>query len=111
MAIDRDGVLMRRIMAPVAAGPFAAGFASITSLEFYDDVAAHAASTGWVDALEAMPASWWSQIGAIGTPDDAAAYLNSMAEVGTDCVALFPNPDAPLDDARAFARNVLPLVR
>lgn len=111
MAVDRDGDLMRRIMAPVAAGPFAAGFASITSLEFYDEVAARAASSGWIAALETMPAHWWSQVGAIGTPDDAAAYLDSMAAAGTDSVALFPNPDAPLDDAGSFARDVLPLVR
>ena len=45
-------------------------------------------------------ADWWSMIGAIGTPDDALAYLESLAAVGVDAVAIFPNPDDPIGDAR-----------
>ena len=110
MAVDCDGDAMRRAMAPVAAGSFATGFASLTALEFYDELATRAATVGWVTALEGMPPAWWSQIGAIGTPDDAAAYLASMAEAGTDCVAVFPEPDDPIGTAEAFARDVVPLL-
>ena len=110
MAVDRDGDAMRRAMAPVAAGPFERGFASLTALDFYDEVAQRAGKVGWVAALEAMPAEWWRQIGAVGTPDDAAEYLRAMGEAGTDCVTCFPNPDAPIEDARTFARDVLPLL-
>lgn len=107
MAVDPDGDEMRRIAATVAAGSFAAGFASVRSLPFYDDVARRAERVGWVDALAALPAQDWRQMGAIGTPDDAVAYLEAMGEAGTDCVAIFPDPEDPIASAAAFARDVL----
>jgi alkanesulfonate monooxygenase SsuD/methylene tetrahydromethanopterin reductase-like flavin-dependent oxidoreductase (luciferase family) len=110
MAVSADGDAMRQLMAPVAAGPFAAGYASITALEFYEELAAAAVRSTWTEALAAMPAAWWNQIGAIGTPDDAAAYLEAMADAGTDCIAMFPDPDDPIRSAARFLGDVRPLL-
>jgi 5,10-methylenetetrahydromethanopterin reductase len=109
-AIGPDGNLMRRIMAELAAGPFAAGHASIRALSFYPEVAAKAERQGWPDALATMPAEWWSQIAPVGTPDDAAAYLLAMADAGTDCVALFPDPSDPVASAVTALDALRPLL-
>lgn len=110
MAVGADGAEMRRTMAPVAAGAFERGFPSVTALPFFAEVATRAERVGWVDALAAMSREWWVQIGAIGTPDDAAEYLSTMAAAGTDCVALFPDPDDPIGSSAAFAAEVMPLL-
>jgi alkanesulfonate monooxygenase SsuD/methylene tetrahydromethanopterin reductase-like flavin-dependent oxidoreductase (luciferase family) len=47
-----------------------------------------------------MPDDWWRQIGAIGTPDAAAAHVQALAEAGADLVALFLAPDRSLWEAQ-----------
>lgn len=55
-----------------------------------------------------MPVAWWHQVAAVGAPDGAAAYLTALAEAGADAVALFPDPQAPVADTRALARDLIP---
>lgn len=83
---------------------------SLRHAPFFDEVEARAAASSWLEALQAMPADWWRQLGPIGTPDDAVAYLSSMAEAGADAVALFPSPVDPVGDATNLASAVLPHV-
>lgn len=111
MAVDTDGGMMRQIMSHVAADPFAAGHASLKALDFYDEVATKAANSSWPQALAVMPARWWNQIGAIGTPDDAAEYIQSMSDAGTDALTFFPGPMTAVQDIQAFATRVIPLIR
>jgi hypothetical protein len=57
-----------------------------------------------------MPGDYWTHIGPIGTPDDAATFLNSMAAAGAHSVSVFPNPSDPINDLRWFADSVFPLL-
>jgi 5,10-methylenetetrahydromethanopterin reductase len=111
MAVGTDAEMMRQIMSHVAADPFAAGHASLKALDFYDEVAIKATNSSWPEALAAMPARWWNQIGAIGTPDDAAEYIQSMSDAGTDALTFFPGPMTAVQDIQSFATHVIPLVR
>lgn len=74
----------------------------------FDDLAAQAETDGWLAVAQAMPADQWRQLGAIGTVDDAAAYIESVCEAGADAVALFPSPFTPLEDAAMLAEHLLP---
>ena len=55
-----------------------------------------------------MPVEQWRQLGAVGTVDDAAAYIEAVCEAGADAVALFPSPMSPLEDAAMLAEHLLP---
>jgi 5,10-methylenetetrahydromethanopterin reductase len=107
MMVGSDGDLMRSIASHIAADSFADGHASLRALSFYEEVRQKAEAMGWQQALEKMPAAWWNQIGCIGTPDDAVVYLETMRTAGTDCITLFPNPDAAIHTAKEFARSVV----
>ena len=73
---------------------------SLRMAPFFGELEERAGRSSWLDAVQAMPADWWSMIGAVGTPDDALAYLESLAAVGVDAVAIFPNPDDPTGHAQ-----------
>lgn len=80
---------------------------SLRMTPFYDELEDSAAEIGWRKAAQGMPPAWWSMIGAIGSPDQAAGYVNAMAEAGTDAIGFFPNPLDPLADAERFASTVM----
>ncbi|WP_212754578.1 LLM class flavin-dependent oxidoreductase [Nakamurella aerolata] len=61
------------------------------------------------DALAGMPADWWGQIGAIGTLDDAVAYVEQLRDRGIRGVSMFPAPD--LEIARGQIDDVIALRR
>ncbi|MEZ5229498.1 MAG: hypothetical protein R2710_23400 [Acidimicrobiales bacterium] len=71
-------------------------------LDFYDELADRAAASSWEEAVGAMPKSWWAQLGAFGTLDDAAAYVMSMTEAGVDAIAFFPGPFDPSAPQRSW---------
>ncbi len=111
MVVNDDGDLARAIATPFVAGVLSDPHIGLMMLDFYDDLADRAAGSSWEEAVAAMPKEWWGQLGAIGTPDEAAAYIDSMAEAGADALAFFPSPFDPLNDAARFAERVLSLVR
>jgi alkanesulfonate monooxygenase SsuD/methylene tetrahydromethanopterin reductase-like flavin-dependent oxidoreductase (luciferase family) len=80
---------------------------SLRMTPFYDDLEDLAAEKGWVKAAQEMPSEWWSMIGAIGSPDQAASYVGAMADAGADAIAFFPDPADPLADAERFAATVM----
>lgn len=106
-AVSSDGAEARRNMAHHLAEVCATAPLSLTMAPDFDRVQQRAGDVGWYDALVAMPASWWSTIAPVGTPDDAAAYMEAMASAGADHLAIFPSPFEPIDDATSFHRDVV----
>lgn len=76
----------------------------------FDELAAQAERSSWAEAIDAMPASNWSELAPVGSPEDAANYITDVIAAGADAVALFPSPFDPLDDARLASEVLLPLL-
>jgi alkanesulfonate monooxygenase SsuD/methylene tetrahydromethanopterin reductase-like flavin-dependent oxidoreductase (luciferase family) len=53
-----------------------------------------------------LPASWWAEIGPIGTLADAVEFTESLADAGVTDVAFFPGPDLEMgyDDIEVAAQ-------
>lgn len=64
----------------------------VTALPFFDDMKKLFDESG-VEGLVGMPVDWWTQIGAIGTLDDAAAHVDALEAAGVDHIGLFPDPE------------------
>ncbi|MDX3006530.1 LLM class flavin-dependent oxidoreductase [Kribbella solani] len=64
----------------------------LTALPFFDEMQKLYAESGEA-GLVGMPRDWWTQIGAIGTVEDAAAHLETLEAAGVDHVGLFPDPE------------------
>jgi alkanesulfonate monooxygenase SsuD/methylene tetrahydromethanopterin reductase-like flavin-dependent oxidoreductase (luciferase family) len=109
-AVDSDGAAARAALVPFVAGVFADASVGLRMLPFYDELSARAADSSWEEAVGAMPEEWWRHLGPIGTPDDAARYLTTMADSGADSLVLFPDLANPIDDLRRFAATVRPLL-
>lgn len=107
IAVSADGGEARRAMTRFVAGVFANAPVGVRMLPFYPELRAKAEASSWPDAIAAMPVDWWSDLGPIGTPEDAAAYLTAMSDAGADALAVFPDPHDPVSDARSFAEQVL----
>jgi alkanesulfonate monooxygenase SsuD/methylene tetrahydromethanopterin reductase-like flavin-dependent oxidoreductase (luciferase family) len=90
-----------RAMAPWLADQLASAGPAILTLPFADDLLELAARSG-VDGLATMPPDWWSEIGPIGTLDDAAAHVAALEAAGVHSIGLFPPPD------RTIAASHLP---
>lgn len=99
MAIGPDGDAMRRAMTPFLSEIAVDAPPSLRMAPFFDELAARAERSSWIEAVGAMPVEWWHDIAPVGTPDDAAEYLTRLDEAGADAVALFPNPDDPVGDS------------
>ena len=68
---------------------------AFTVLPFYDELAQRVASGG-SDALVEMPADYWTEIGAIGTVDDALAHVAALEAAGVGSINIFPGPELEL---------------
>jgi 5,10-methylenetetrahydromethanopterin reductase len=91
LCIDNDPLVARRTMAPWLAGLMTDPNAGLRALPFFDELLELYVERG-VDGLAAMPAGWWTEIGPIGTMDDAAAHLAAVIEAGAHSIGLFPAP-------------------
>lgn len=111
MVVDQDGDRARKIATPFVASVLAEPHPGVAMLDFYDDLADRAAGTTWEEAVAKMPKEWWVQLGAFGTPDEAASYVGMMADAGVDALTFFPGPADPLDAAAVLTTQVLSLVR
>ncbi len=110
MSVGIDGDAAREAAAGFVAEILAHPHVGLTMLEFYPELAARAERIGWYEAVAAMPREWWHQLGAFGTPEDAAVYYRSMIEAGAQALTTFPSPSDPSGDASLLAEVVLPLV-
>jgi alkanesulfonate monooxygenase SsuD/methylene tetrahydromethanopterin reductase-like flavin-dependent oxidoreductase (luciferase family) len=94
-----DGDIARSIMAGLIEEELADPHAGWRALPFFEDLMDRFADGG-AAAIASMPQDWWHEIGPIGTPADAHAYLDRLAAAGVDAVTLYPAPevDLALDD-------------
>lgn len=67
------------------ADQLAAPTASLIGAPFYSELV-NRYETGGAEALVQVPADWWTELGAIGTLDDAAAHLAALEQAGADGV-------------------------
>lgn len=98
MAIGPDGDEMRAAVTPFLSEICADAPLSLRMAPFFEELSRRAERSSWAEAVGAMPAEWWHDIAAVGTPDDAAEYLSRVEAAGADAVALFPNPMDPIGD-------------
>jgi alkanesulfonate monooxygenase SsuD/methylene tetrahydromethanopterin reductase-like flavin-dependent oxidoreductase (luciferase family) len=98
-SLDTDRGVARARIADELAASVSRSPGTLRALPFFDDLAA-SVQAGGPEAVLRMPDDWWRQIGAIGTPDDAAAHIQALVDAGADRVALFLPPDRSLWDAQ-----------
>ncbi len=109
-AVSPNGTSARRAMAPHLAALCENPPPSLEMAPFFEELAERAAESTWLDAVRAMPNDWWSQIAPVGSPEDAATYLSSVADAGADAIAMFPDPTNPITASSLMASQVLPLL-
>jgi alkanesulfonate monooxygenase SsuD/methylene tetrahydromethanopterin reductase-like flavin-dependent oxidoreductase (luciferase family) len=106
-SLDTDRHRARARIAGELAASVSRGPGTLRALPFFDDLAA-LVQRGGPEGLLRMPDDWWLQLGAIGTPDDAAAHVQALADAGADRVALFLPPDRSLWEAQlGFTGNLI----
>lgn len=84
---------------------------SLRSAPCWTRLAAEAERTSWGEAVTTLSDDEWMQIAAVGTPEQAAAYVRSLIDAGVDAVAFFPSPLDPMEDSAIIAETLLPLLR
>jgi 5,10-methylenetetrahydromethanopterin reductase len=99
LCVMPDRKLAYQIMAPFVAGLLDGEHnPALEALPFISEMRSGYAANG-VEALAGMPHDYWSELGAIGTMDDAVANVVRLGNAGANRVALFPAPI--VDVARA----------
>jgi alkanesulfonate monooxygenase SsuD/methylene tetrahydromethanopterin reductase-like flavin-dependent oxidoreductase (luciferase family) len=81
-----------RTMAPWLARQLEGARTNLTTLPFFDDMAARYADKG-LDGLATMPPEWWTELAPIGTLDDAAAHLQALEDAGVQSIGMYPLPE------------------
>jgi alkanesulfonate monooxygenase SsuD/methylene tetrahydromethanopterin reductase-like flavin-dependent oxidoreductase (luciferase family) len=107
LCVMDDPADARRIMAPWLAGIVGSPSVGLSVLPFHDEMVAIYEKSG-VDGLATMPAEWWTELGPIGTIDDAHAHLDALAAAGVGHAGLFlaPDPQVALADVATVGRIV-----
>ena len=90
--IDRDRRAAREWMAPFLHRMVAEASPGLRRVPFFDELVALAGRDG-VPGLVRMPDEWWTELCAVGTPDDVAAHLAVLEAAGVGHVGLFPSPE------------------
>lgn len=80
------------------------GTVGLRATPFYDELVALAERDG-AEGVAKAPDDWWIELGAVGTPDDAAAHIDALATAGATSVAFFP-PQF-VDEARTQVGRLL----
>lgn len=95
VCVQDDRATAYGIMAPWLGTMIETRNPSLVPVPFFDELTKLYADKG-VDGLLGMPPEWWSEIGPIGTIEDAAAHLDVLEEAGVHHIGLFPLPDVDL---------------
>lgn len=103
VSVDRDRRAAREGIAPFLAEMVADPPVGLRQAPFFADLATLVERAGPA-GLAGMPDDWWTELAAVGDPDDVAAHVAAMAAAGADSLAFFPPPDVDL------ARTQLELV-
>jgi len=106
LAVEDDGDVARRAMAPFVAGLLDGTNPAPIAHPHIDDIRERFAERG-LDGIVDMPVAWWTELGAIGTFDDAVRHAEALVAAGADDVAFFPGPTVEL--ARADLDHVIRL--
>ncbi|GAA1587368.1 LLM class flavin-dependent oxidoreductase [Kribbella hippodromi] len=92
MCVRADRKAAYEFTAPWLGGHLGHKPPQLTALPFFDEMQKLYAESGEA-GLVGMPRDWWTQIGAIGTVEDAAEHLAGLEAAGVDHVGLFPDPE------------------
>jgi alkanesulfonate monooxygenase SsuD/methylene tetrahydromethanopterin reductase-like flavin-dependent oxidoreductase (luciferase family) len=95
LAIGDDAREMRRAMAPVFAGLIDGSNPAPNAHPHIEEIRERHAARG-IDGIADMPADWWTELGAIGTFDDAVRHAEALADAGAHDVTFFPGPTVEL---------------
>ena len=97
---ERRALRWRRWCAELVGDPPA----GLRAAPFFDELAALVRRDGESGVVD-MPDDWWTELAAVGTPDDVAAHIAALATAGATSIALFPPPT--VDGAREQRDRVL----
>jgi 5,10-methylenetetrahydromethanopterin reductase len=97
--VARDRTTAYQQMAPWLADQIDGDLASVRDHPHREDLLARYRDGG-ADGLVDLPPEWWTELGAIGTLDDARAHLEALTEVGVHSVGLLAGPDPDTTMAR-----------
>jgi alkanesulfonate monooxygenase SsuD/methylene tetrahydromethanopterin reductase-like flavin-dependent oxidoreductase (luciferase family) len=92
MAVDDDRRTAYGIVAPFIAHLIAERRPAFRVLPFFDEMAQRVDDDGH-QALLDMPADYWTEIGAIGTMDDALAHVGALEAAGVSSINVFPGDE------------------
>jgi alkanesulfonate monooxygenase SsuD/methylene tetrahydromethanopterin reductase-like flavin-dependent oxidoreductase (luciferase family) len=95
LCVEADRSRAYEHMAPWLAGLLDAPTAGLHAVPFFDDLVARYRSGG-IEDLVTMPPDWWTELGPIGTLDDAKTHIESLEAAGAHSIGLVPTPDATL---------------
>jgi 5,10-methylenetetrahydromethanopterin reductase len=105
--VEHDRRAAHRAMAPFLAGLLADPPAGLRAHPYFADIVDVHASGG-LEGLSTMPVDWWTEIGPIGTLDDAREHIDALGAAGATSVALFPAPE--VDVARSQVDDLAALL-
>ncbi|TDD72110.1 LLM class flavin-dependent oxidoreductase [Jiangella aurantiaca] len=108
VCVKKDRAEAYRTMAPWLGRQLDQPRTTLTTLPFFDDLAARYADKG-LDGLATMPAEWWTELAPVGTLDDAAAHLQGLEDAGVRSIGMYPIPDVEV--ARTQLADVVELAR
>jgi alkanesulfonate monooxygenase SsuD/methylene tetrahydromethanopterin reductase-like flavin-dependent oxidoreductase (luciferase family) len=105
LAVGDDAREMRQAMAPFVAGLLDGANPAPEAHPHIDEIKERYDARG-TDGIADMPADWWTELGAIGTFDDAVRHAEALADAGAHDVAFFPGPTVELarDDLAHVSR-------
>ncbi len=92
MAVADDRRTAYGYVAPFVAGLITERRPAFTVLPYFDEMLARVDQRG-PEALLDMPADYWTEIGAIGTMDDALAHVASLEAAGVGSINIFPGDE------------------
>jgi alkanesulfonate monooxygenase SsuD/methylene tetrahydromethanopterin reductase-like flavin-dependent oxidoreductase (luciferase family) len=92
MSVADDRRESYRSVAPFVAEMIEQRLPAFGVLPFFDEIAARVADRG-PDALVEMPADYWSEIGAVGTMDDALSHVAALESAGVGSINIFPGDE------------------
>jgi 5,10-methylenetetrahydromethanopterin reductase len=108
--VSPDGVSARKAMRSHVAQRFIWAGVLLEPLGIAEDVQRLVDQYGVEGAAERMPEAWLDELSVSGTPEQAAAAIDRLAEAGADSVILQPQDDRPecLDE---YIRYLLPALK
>lgn len=107
--VSPDGVAARKAARRFLANQFAAGDAHLIPMGIAEEAAEMVRQLGIDGTAERMPDAWVDALAAAGTPQQAAATLQQMAEAGADTLVLEPIQGDP-EALHNYIRYLLPVL-